>query len=84
MGTVYTFGEAFKVYGRFDERSIQFHSPWTGSKDELWLNLQHVEFSAIANWYTLTFDSGEKIRLSALLCGHGLVINHVKSLGHEL
>ncbi|WP_198559875.1 hypothetical protein [Colwellia sp. 12G3] len=84
IGAIYSFGEAFKVHGRFDETSIEFHTPWTGSKDELWVNLQQVKFHSTPNWYTLTFESGAKIRLSALLGGHGLVIDHVKSLGHDL
>lgn len=84
VGAIYSFGEAFKVHGCFDETSIQFHTPWTGSKDELWANLKQVKFHGTPNWYTLTFESGAKIRLSALLSGHGLVIDHVKSLGHDL
>jgi hypothetical protein len=84
LGAIYSYGEAFKVHGKFDEKSIQFHTPWSGSKDELWANLKQVKFHATPNWYTLTFESGAKIRLSALLSGHGLVIDHVKSLGHDL
>ena len=81
---IYSFGEAFKVHGKFDETSIQFCTPWTGAKDEKWSNLKSVKFHSIPNWYTLTFESGSKIRLSALLGGHGLVIDHVKSLGHDI
>ncbi|WP_299493731.1 hypothetical protein [uncultured Shewanella sp.] len=43
-----------------------------------------VKFHAAPNWYTLTFESGAKIRLSTLLGGHGLVIDHIKSLGHDV
>jgi hypothetical protein len=81
---IYSFGEAFKVHGKFDEKSIQFYTPWTGSQNEKWHDLKTIKFSTNANWYTLTFKSGSKIRLSKLLGGHGLVIDHIKSLGHSL
>lgn len=82
IGAIYSFGEAFKVQGKFDSEMIEFHTPWTGSKNEKWADLESAKFNASANWYTLTFKSGSKIRLSALLTGHGLVLDHVKSLGH--
>lgn len=84
IGAVYVLGEAFKVSGQFDNESIQFHTPWTGSKNEKWEHLDNVKFNSNANWYTLVFKSGAKIRLSTLLRGHGFVIEHVKSLGHSL
>jgi hypothetical protein len=84
LGAIYSFGEAYKVHGKFDVDSISFHTPWTGSKNEKWSNLESVKFNSAANWYTLKFSSGAKIRLSALLTGHGLVIDHVKSLGYSV
>lgn len=84
VGAVYSFGEAYKVRGHFNTDSISFHTPWTGSKNEKWTELKSIKFNSAANWYTLTFVSGSKIRLSALLSGHGLVIEHVKSLGHTV
>ena len=84
IGAVYSFGEAYKVRGKFNSESIEFHTPWTGFKNEKWSELQSIKFNATANWYTLTFNSGSKIRLSALLTGHGLVIDLVKSLGYSV
>jgi len=84
LGAIYSYGEAFKVHGQYNENSIQFYTPWTGHKDELWVNLDKVKFNSTDNWYTLSFKNGAKIRLSALLGGHGLVIDHVKTLGHDL
>jgi hypothetical protein len=84
LAAVYSFGEAYKVHGKFDVDAISFYTPWTGSKNEKWSNLESVKFNSVANWYTLNFNSGTKIRLSALLTGHGLVIDQVKSLGYSV
>ncbi|MFT5297697.1 MAG: hypothetical protein ACI9YH_003734 [Colwellia sp.] len=84
LGAVYSYGEAYKVRGIFDVDSISFHTPWTGSKNEKWSNLESIKFNSSANWYILAFNSGAKIRLSALLTGHGLVVDHVKSLGYTV
>lgn len=84
IGSVYSFGEAYRVRGKFNSEFIEFHTPWTGSKNEKWSDLVSVKFNATANWYTLTFNSGAKVRLSALLNGHGLVVDHVKSLGYSV
>jgi hypothetical protein len=74
LAAVYSFGEAYRVHGEFDVDIINFYTPWTGSKNEKWSNLEFVKFNSAANWYTLKFNSGAKIRLSVLLTGHGLVI----------
>lgn len=84
LASVYSFGEAYRVKGRYNSQVIEFHTPWTGSKSEKWADLESVKFNVSANWYTLTFISGSKIRLSALMQGHGLVIDHIKSLGHPI
>ncbi|WP_269520791.1 hypothetical protein [Alteromonas sp. BMJM2] len=84
LAAVYSFGEAYRVKGRFNSQTIEFHTPWTGSKNEKWTDLESAKFNVSANWYTLTFTSGAKIRLSALMQGHGLVIDHVKSLGYSI
>lgn len=81
--SIYSFGEAFYTFGRFDKDSIQFHTPWTGIKNEKWVNLVSVEFNQTANWYLLTFKSGAKIRISNLLNGYGLLLDHLKSLEFE-
>jgi hypothetical protein len=40
------------------------------SKQERWSDLVSVKLNDSANWYTLTFKSGNKIRLSRYLSGH--------------
>lgn len=45
-------------------------TPWTGLKRERWTDLVSVEFNDWSSWYTLTFASGKKIRLSSYLGGH--------------
>jgi hypothetical protein len=70
LGAVYCFGEAAFVRGTFDEKGIVFSTPWTGLKREKWEDLQYLELNAWCNWYTLTFRSGSRIRLSCYLSGH--------------
>lgn len=82
--SVFLFGEAFKVNGRYDDESIVLYTPWTGLKDEKWEDLREAKFNSNFGWYTLKFESGAKIRLSMLLNGHRLVVDKVKELGHNL
>ena len=70
FGAAYCFGEAAFVRGFFNDQSIEFHTPWTGIKRENWKDLVSVDFVASCSWYTLTFSSGKKIRLSQYLQGH--------------
>lgn len=70
IGAAYCFGEAACVRGRFDEQGIEFHTPWTGSKRERWSDLVSIDLVESCNWYTLTFASGTRIRLSLYLQGH--------------
>jgi len=69
-GAVYSFGEAAFVHGTFDEEGITFFTPWTGRKIEKWKDLESVEMNDWCSWYTLTFKSGKKVRLSTYLSGH--------------
>ena len=69
-GAFYCFGEAAFVRGNFDSEGISYSTPWTGSKSELWTDLESVELNNWGGWYTLTFKSGSKIRLSRYLSGH--------------
>jgi hypothetical protein len=69
-GAVYCFGEALFVRGKFDAHQIEFSTPWMGRKAERWSNLVSVELNDWCQWYTLTFTSGKKIRLSGYLSGH--------------
>ena len=70
VGAIYCFGEVAFVKGEFDEEGIVFHTPWTGTKRERWEDLVSAEPNAWLSWYTLTFASGRKVRLSTFLTGH--------------
>jgi hypothetical protein len=70
LGAAYCFGEAALVRGSFSDEGIEFHTPWTGTKRENWRDLLSIDFVASCSWYTLTFASGKKIRLSQYLQGH--------------
>lgn len=80
-GGVYCIGEAAFVTGRFDEKGIEFRTPWTGAKKGLWRDLVAVRFNDVAGWYTLTFRDGKKICLSRFLHGHGLALEAAKFSG---
>ncbi|MFN7783125.1 MAG: PH domain-containing protein [Lysobacterales bacterium] len=80
-GGIYCIGEAAFVTGRFDEKGIEFRTPWTGAKRELWRDLVAVRFNDVAGWYTLTFRDGKKVRLSRFLLGHGLALEAASSGG---
>jgi len=69
-GAIYCFGEARFVRGSFDLKGIEFSTPWTGVKKEKWNDLVSIELNDMCSWYTLTFKSGKKIRLSKYLSGH--------------
>ena len=83
IGAIYCFGEYFKVRGQFDSKRIELSTPWTGRKLESWDNLNDVKFNSFANWYVLSFKSGNKIRLSNLLSGHGEVLEFLSSNGYD-
>ena len=70
FGAAYCFGEAAFVGGVFSAEGIEFHTPWTGTRRENWSDLMSVDLVASCGWYTLTFASGNKIRLSQYLQGH--------------
>jgi len=70
LGAIYCFGEAAFVHGSFDQKGIVFSTPWSGLKQEKWKDLLSVELNDMCSWYTLTFKSGKKIRLSRYLSGH--------------
>ena len=84
LASIYCFGEYFEVSGSYDETGIDFYTPWTGRKVEEWSNLESVKFNATTNWYLLTFKSGNKVRLSNLLSGHGGVLELLESKGYNL
>ena len=70
IGAIYCYLEAAFVRGSFDDEGIEFSTPWTGAKREKWRDLESIELNGWCYWYTLTFKSGKKIRLSCYLNGH--------------
>jgi len=83
-GAIYSFGEYYKVKGKFDREGISFHTPWTGSKNEKWSNLEQVSFNTTASWYVLKFRSGKIIRIHSLLGGSGGLLVMLDELGYDL
>jgi hypothetical protein len=81
VGAAYCFAEYFLTRGTYDDKGIAFCTPWTGRKTESWNELTGVEFNAQASWYVLTFRSGNKIRISSLLSGHGGVLSMLEERG---
>ncbi|MEM6228746.1 hypothetical protein [Shewanella scandinavica] len=77
----FSLSEALGVKGKFDNEILALKTPWTGSKIERWSDLKSVKFNSFCNWYTFTFQNGTKIHLSYMLSGHGLVLEHAKSIG---
>ncbi len=70
IGAIYCFGEVALVRGTYDQEGIEFYTPWTGKKKERWKDLESAELNDWCSWYTLTFKSGSRIRLSRYLGGH--------------
>jgi len=59
--------EYFLTRGTYDNEVIDFYTPWTGRKIERWSDLCGAELYVPADWYVLTFRSGNKIRISSML-----------------
>jgi Co/Zn/Cd efflux system component len=78
------FAEYFKARGRFNDNGIEFQTPWTGTKKENWDDLVSAKFNPSMHWYTLQFESGNKVRLSSCLLGHGEVLALLHSRGFDL
>jgi len=81
LGAAYCFGEYFFTRGRYDDEGIDFRTPWTGRKTERWSDLRDAQFNAQLNWYVLTFRSGNTIRISSLLSGHGALLTLLEGRG---
>ena len=75
VGGIYCLMEAALVRGAFDDEGIRFKTPWTGEKIEKWCDLESIDFNAACSWYTLSFRSGAKIRLSSYLNGHASALD---------
>ena len=79
VGGIYCLMEAALVRGAFDDEGIRFKTPWTGEKIEKWCDLESIDFNAACSWYTLSFRSGAKIRLSSYLNGHASALDAAES-----
>jgi hypothetical protein len=80
-GAGYCFAEYFLTRGTYDDKGIDFYTPWTGRKTERWSDLSGAVFNAQSSWYVLTFRSGKKVRLSSMLSGHGGVLSLLEDRG---
>jgi len=83
-GAAYCFAEYFLTRGSYDDHGIDFYTPWSGRKTERWSDLGGVELNAQMSWYALTFRSGNKIRISTMLGGHGGVLAMLEQKGLPL
>jgi hypothetical protein len=81
LGAAYCFGDYFLTRGTYDDDGIDFHTPWSGRKTERWSDLEKVAFNSQASWYVLTFRSGNRIRISTLIGGHGGVLRLLGAKG---
>ena len=81
LGAAYCFAEYFFTRGRYDDEGIDFRTPWTERKTERWSDLRDAEFNHQSSWYVLRFRSGNKIRISSLLSGHGGVLTLLENKG---
>jgi hypothetical protein len=81
LGAAYCFAEYFLTRGRYDDEGIDFRTPWTGRKSERWSDLRDVQFNPQSSWYVLTFRSGNRIRISSLLSGHGALLTLLEGRG---
>ena len=84
FGAGYCFAEYFLTRGSYDDKGIDFYTPWTGRKTERWSDLGSVELNAQMSWYVLTFRSGNKIRISTMLGGYGGVLAVLEDKGLPL
>jgi len=83
-GAGYCFAEYFGTRGTYDDEGIDFRTPWTGRKRERWNDFAELAFNAQASWHVLTFRSGNKIRISSLLSGHGGILSLLAARGFLL
>ena len=82
--TIYCLVEYFTTHGEYDDKGIEFHTYWTGTKKEKWQDLESAKFAALMSWYVLSFRSGKIIRLATLLSGHHGVIKRLNKMGFEV
>jgi hypothetical protein len=78
-----TIGEGLFVKGNYDESSINFSTPWTGSKASNWRDLESVKFNILCCWYVLQFKDGNTMRISSYLSGNGYLLDFLREKGHD-
>lgn len=83
LGAIYTITEGFFVKGNFDNKSINFTTPWTGAKHEKWEDLQSIKFDRISYWHVLKFNDGKIIRISSYLGGHKYLLDLLRKKGYK-
>ncbi|WP_339720228.1 hypothetical protein [uncultured Paraglaciecola sp.] len=79
--SICTIGEGFFVKGSYDESSINFSTPWTGSKANNWRDLKSVKFNILCFWYVLQFNDGNTIRISSYLGGNCYLLDSLREKG---
>lgn len=68
-GPLYCFAEYVYTQGSYDNRRVNFSTPWTGHKVVNWSDLYDIGYSDYGRWYVFKFRGGERIRLSTMLGG---------------
>ena len=76
--SVYFFLDVYFTYCVCDDKKVTFYNLWKGKKAFDWSQLKSAVFDNEKKWYVLTFNSGEKIRLSMFLRGFHKVEQFIK------
>jgi hypothetical protein len=84
IGAIFILAEAFFVKGTYNDTGIVFSTPWSGTKEEKWDDLESLYFSNSIGWYVLKFKSGKVIRLSTYLGGYSYLLQFLQDRGHNL
>ncbi|MCJ8271056.1 MAG: hypothetical protein MJK04_16850, partial [Psychrosphaera sp.] len=75
--------EGFFVKGFCNKSTVHFMTPWTGTKDEKWQDIESVKFNVWCQWLVITFRSGKIIRLTPYLQGWKFALDVLKERGHD-
>jgi hypothetical protein len=80
-GAIALFGEGSLVKGKYNDKYIEFYTPWSGLKKEKWSTLTEVKHHALNAYYALRFENGTTIRVSDTLVGAPDLVEHLDALG---
>ncbi|MFT6735600.1 MAG: hypothetical protein ACJAS9_003811 [Polaribacter sp.] len=80
-GAIALFGEGYLVKGKYNDKYIEFYTPWSGLKKEKWSTLTEVKHHALNAYYALRFENGTTIRVSDTLVGAPDLVEHLDALG---